>query len=94
MEPRNDPASGPSTAITALIVAQGLATVVASFLFLPVGGALVLVNVVGAVATRGGCRGLFATFATFAIAGAIALLCVLVFGFQMSVSQEVSVVEQ
>ena len=77
--------------LTALVVVQGLATIVASVLFLPVGGALILANVIGATATRGTTRALFAMFA---ITGAVALVCVLVFGLQASVTQEVSVVRQ
>ncbi|OUE30644.1 hypothetical protein BFL35_09005 [Clavibacter michiganensis] len=81
----------PSGWITALILVQGIATIVASVLFLPAGGALILANAVAAAATRGRTRALFATFA---IAGAIALVGVLVFGFQASITQEVSVVRQ
>jgi hypothetical protein len=77
--------------VTALVVVQGLATIIASFLFLPAGGALILANAVGAAATRGRTRVLFATSA---IAGAIALVSVLVFVFQASVTQEVTVVRQ
>ncbi len=84
-------APAPSGWVTALILVQGLATIVASVLFLPVGGALILANAVAAAATRGRTRALFAMFA---IAGAIALVCVLVFVFQASVTQEVSVVRQ
>jgi hypothetical protein len=91
VDPRAVASPTPSGWITALIVVQGLATIVAAVLFLPVGGALILANVVGAVAARGMARVLFATFA---VIGAIALLCVLAFGFQTSVTQEVFVVRQ
>jgi hypothetical protein len=77
--------------VTALVVVQGFATIVASVLFLPAGGALILANAVGAADARGRTRALFATFA---IAGAIVLVCVLVFGFPASVTQEVTVVRQ
>jgi hypothetical protein len=71
------------------IIGQGLVTLVASVVLWPLGGALVLANVAGVLMSRGIHRNLFAASA---IAGAVGFTCVVVLGFDVSTSQEVTVV--
>lgn len=54
----------PSALAALVVVAQGLLTVWLSFAFIPVGAALVVANIVGAIVTRGTVRTLFIVFAS------------------------------
>ena len=57
------PRKPPSALVQGVIIAQGIATLVAAITLTPLGVALILANVVGAVGTRGTRRHLFVGFA-------------------------------